>query len=669
MDLRTKVEAVFTQHGVLSAALESFSPRSGQMEMARAVASAIEDGTILAVEAGTGVGKTYAYLVPALLSGERVMVSTATKALQDQLFVRDIPRLLTALGLSLRVALLKGRSSYLCMQRLGTARQAGENLDGVALRQLARVEDWALSTDSGDMAEVNDLDDASPVLGLVTSTRDNCLGSQCPQANHCHTQWARQNAMKADVVVVNHHLFFADLNIRESGVAELLPSVRSVIFDEAHQLNDIGVQFLARQFSTGQLKSLGRDLVMVGQNLARGYSDWLGLQAQLERAAQGLEEAVRSGGTGARLGWIDAAPEGVLNHDWHASVNACVAALQSAQAISLQMDERGPEFTALAQRADQIANALLPFSHLTPTGSARWAERGTHLRLSESPLDIAQAMRFTIGPDPDVKSQKSWVFTSATLGVDDQLSWFVTSCGLDNAQVLKVESPFDYVKQASVYVPPDFPKPSEAGHTEAVARLIFEGASRLGGRTLVLTTTTKAMHALGRLLRALFADSGQAMDILVQGEAAKRALIDRFCRDPQQGETGCILVAAASFWEGIDISGDALQLLVIDKLPFAPPDDPLMQSRTQAMQALGKNAFKELHLPTASIALKQGAGRLIRSERDHGILVVCDVRLLKMGYGRKLMSALPPMQRLQDHAAWLQALNALRDSLPFEPGF
>jgi ATP-dependent DNA helicase DinG len=278
-------------------------------------------------------------------------------------------------------------------------------------------------------------------------------------------------------------------------------------------------------------------------------------------------------------------------------------------------------------------------------------------------------MRFTIGPDPDVKSQKSWVFTSATLGVDDQLSWFVTSCGLDNAQVLKVESPFDYVKQAAVYVPPDFPKPSEAGHTEAVARLIFEGASRLGGRTLVLTTTTKAMHALGRLLRALFADSGQAMDILVQGEAAKRALIDRFCRDPQQGETGCILVATASFWEGIDIAGDALQLLVIDKLPFAPPDDPLMQSRTQAMQALGKNAFKELHLPTASIALKQGAGRLIRSERDHGILVVCDVRLLKMGYGRKLMSALPPMQRLQDHAAWLQALNALRDSLPFEPGF
>ena len=669
MNLRDQVEAVFVDRGLLSAALPSFSPRPGQIAMAQAVANAIDEGTMLAVEAGTGVGKTYAYLVPALLSGERVMVSTATKALQDQLFGRDIPRLLTALGLSLRVAVLKGRSSYLCMQRLSTARQAAENLDVAALRQLARVEDWALSTHSGDMAEVNDLDDASPVVGLVTSTRENCLGSQCPQANHCHTQWARQDAMKADVVVVNHHLFFADLNIRESGVAELLPSVRTVIFDEAHHLNDIGVEFLARQFSTGQLKSLGRDVVRVGQNEARGYADWLGLQAQLDHVAHGLEEAVKPAGAGARLGWMDAAPEGSLPHAWQAGMDACVAALQNAHAILLQMDERGPEFTALAQRADQISNTMLSFSQKTPVGCARWAERGAHLRLTETPLDIAQAMRSVIRPDPDHPSQKSWVFTSATLGVDEQLSWFVRSCGLEDAQVLKVESPFDYVKQAAVYVPPDFPKPSEAGHTEAVAGLIFEGASHLGGRTLVLTTTTKAMHALGRLLRGLFADSGKTMEILVQGEAAKRALIERFCKEPHPEETGCILVATASFWEGIDVAGDALQLLVIDKLPFAPPDDPLMQSRAEALQAVGKNAFKDLHLPTASIALKQGAGRLIRSERDRGILVVCDVRLLKMGYGRTLMSALPPMQRLPDHAAWLQALNALRDSLPFEPGF
>ena len=470
--------------------------------------------------------------------------------------------------------------------------------------------------------------------------------------------------MKADVVVVNHHLFFADLNIRESGVAELLPSVRTVIFDEAHHLNDIGVQFLARQFSTGQLKSLGRDVVMVGQSLARGYSDWLGLKAQLERAARCLEETVRPLVTGARLGWNDAAPEGLLSNDWQTGVNECAAALQNAHTILLQMDERGPEFTALAQRAENGSKAILHFAQDTPQGCARWVELSVHLRLSESPLNIAEAMRSVLRPDPDLKSQKSWVFTSATLGVDDQLSWFVNSCGLDDAQVLQVESPFDYMKQASVYVPPDFPKPSEAGHTQAVAQLIFEGASRLNGRTLVLTTTTKAMHSLGSLLRALFAASGIAMDILVQGEAAKRALIDRFCKDPKQEECGCILVATASFWEGIDIAGDALQLLVIDKLPFAPPDDPLMQSRAHAMEALGKNAFKDLHLPTASIALKQGAGRLIRSEIDRGILVVCDVRLLKMGYGRKLMSALPPMQRLPDQDAWHHALNALRLSLP-----
>ena len=671
MKLQAAVQAAFAPEGVLARALPGFRSRPGQIEMAQAVAHTVENGGVLVVEAGTGVGKTLAYVVPALLGGEKVLFSTATKALQEQLFLRDIPRLVQALGFPVRVALLKGRSSYLCAQRLDGARQATQNLETADLRLLARIEDWALSTVSGDMAEVAELDERSAVMALVTSTRDNCLGSGCPQIRNCHTNLARQEAMKADLVVVNHHLFFADLGVRASGVAELLPSVTTVVFDEAHQLNDIGVQFFARQWSTGQMLSFGRELAEQSTGMARGMVDWLGLQADLSDSVQGFKALFGAHKLPSTLAWNEDAPDSVPVAAWSAAVEPCLRALQAASAALRAVDELGPGFTLLAERCETLLQNLQSFAAPTPPDQVRWLDVGAQVQLYQSPLTIAEPMRALARPDAEPGSQpKSWIFTSATLGTDAQLSWFVDACGLEGATVLRVASPFDYAAQAALYVPRDFPRPQDAAHSAAVASLAAQGASALGGRTMVLTTTTRAMRSVADALRQHFVAAGLDTEVLVQGQAPKRELVDRFVAasaSTQREQGGCVLVATASFWEGIDIAGDALQLLVIDKLPFTPPDDPLMQARAAAQDAGGGSAFKNVHLPQAAIALKQGAGRLIRSETDRGILVVCDVRLVQMGYGKKLLQSLPPMRRLDDAQAWLDALSDLSAApeLPF----
>ncbi|MFM6993260.1 MAG: ATP-dependent DNA helicase [Rhodoferax sp.] len=663
MRLTAAVQAAFAPEGVLAQALPGFRSRPGQIEMAQAVAGTIENGGVLVVEAGTGVGKTLAYVVPALLGGEKVLFSTASKSLQEQRFLRDIPRLVKALGFPVRVALLKGRSSYLCAQRLQGARQAHRNLDTADLRLLARIEDWALSTVSGDMAEVAELDERSAVMALVTSTRDNCLGSGCPQIRNCHTNLARQEAMKADLVVINHHLFFADLGVRASGVAELLPSVTTVVFDEAHQLNDIGVQFFARQWSTGQMLSLGRELAEQSTGVARGMVDWLGLQADLSDSVQAFKTLFGAHPLPSPLAWNGDAPEGVPFAAWSAAVERCLHALQAAGAAVRAVEESGPAFTVLAERCDNLLHALQSFAAAAPPDQVRWLDGGAQVQLYQSQLTIAEPMRALARHDAEPGSQpKSWIFTSATLGTDAQLRWFVEACGLEGADILRVASPFDYASQAALYVPRDFPRPQDAAHSAAVASLAAQGASALGGRTMVLTTTTRAMRAVAEALRQHFGVAGLDTEVLVQGQAPKRELVDRFVAASaraQNGQGGCVLVATASFWEGIDIAGDALQLLVIDKLPFAPPDDPLVQARAAAQDAAGGSAFKNVHLPQAAIALKQGAGRLIRSETDRGILVVCDVRLTQMGYGKQLLQGLPPMRRLQDAQAWLEALSDL----------
>lgn len=662
-ELETKVREAFAQQGALSRAADQFRERSGQTEMALAVARTIDQGGQLVVEAGTGVGKTFSYLVPALLSGERVLLSTATKTLQDQLFGRDLPRLVEALGLPVRTALLKGRASYLCLHRLMLARHdAGP--DRASARTLAKIEQWSSATRTGDLAELPGLDERSPLIPLVTSTRDNCLGAQCPQFRPCHVNAARREALGADVVVINHHLFFADLAVRESGMAELLPTVRVVVFDEAHQLNETGVQFLGVQLGTAQALDFARDLLAAGLQHARGLVDWMGVAASVERGARELRLAVGKQWPGAKLRWAEAAPEGVDAGAWQGSLEALQQGfVQAAEAIDT-VSEIAPDFVRLHERATQLAQRAARFATACAPESVRWVDVGQQLRLIESPLDIAEAVQTRVlkaGSDGPDAVGRAWVFTSATLGDDPKLRWFTEPCGLGGAEVLRVASPFDYATQAALYVPRQFPKPNDPAHSAAVAKLAARGALALGGRTLVLTTTLRALRTIGDAMRQYFetADAQARPDVLVQGELPKRVLMDRFREGASAGGAGCVLVASASFWEGFDAPGDALQLVVIDKLPFPPPNDPLVEARSRRLEGQGRSPFNDYFLPEAGVALKQGAGRLIRRETDQGLLVICDTRLVAMGYGRRLLSALPPMRRLEGEADFDAALAAL----------
>ncbi|MCJ0763569.1 ATP-dependent DNA helicase [Variovorax terrae] len=672
MSLLSLVEEAFAPEGVLSRAAEQFCPREGQTAMALAVARAVEEGGLLVVEAGTGVGKTFSYLVPALLSGERVLLSTATKTLQDQLYGRDLPRLLQALGLPLRTALLKGRSSYLCLHRMELARRDAALPDRGAVRALAKVEQWSKATRTGDLAEMPGLDERSPVIPLVTSTRDNCLGAQCPQFRACHVNLARREALAADVVVINHHLFFADLAVRESGMAELLPSVRVAIFDEAHQLNETGVQFLGSSLTTGQVLDFARDLLGTGLQLARGLVDWQLLASDVERAGRDLRLAVGKGGLGGKLRWAGPAPEGVPAAAWEETLHALHAACLRAMAGLATVSEIAPDFVRLHERAGLLAERVECFARPGAPEAVRWLDVGTQLRLQESPLDIAEAVQTRLlnrdaGGAEAGGPGRTWVFTSATLGDDERLRWFTEPCGLGAAEVLRVGSPFDYARQSALYVPAHLPKPSDPSHSAQVAALVAAAVRRLGGRAMVLTTTLRALRAIGEALQAEFADSGE-LEVLVQGQWPKRRLMERFREGAAGGgQPGCVLVASASFWEGVDVPGDALQLVVIDKLPFPPPNDPLVEARSQRLESQGRSPFKDYFVPEAAVALKQGAGRLIRRESDRGILVVCDTRLTGMGYGRRLLAALPPMRRLQSQAEFEEALDALTRAATTDP--
>jgi ATP-dependent DNA helicase DinG len=645
------VEAVaraFAADGPLAQADPGFIPRPQQDELAAHIAQALQERGTLVAEAGTGVGKTFAYLVPLLLSGRRALVSTATKSLQDQLFLRDLPRLAEALKTPLRLALLKGRASYLCRWRLQQAQTSGQLPDRFALRALNRVASWAQATRSGDLAEIEGLDERSPVIPLVTSTRDNCLGTECPEHRACHVMQARREAMAADLVVVNHHLFFADLALRDSGVAELLPTVDAAVFDEAHQLVEAGVQFLGTTLSTGAALELARDLLAAGLQHARGLQAWADLQAALERCTRELRlsavGALREVRGTLKLRWDERADE--LLGPLQALAEAARAAGDAAAAVA----ETSPEFPKLEQRARTLALLAGRFAQDAEPGQVRWIDlTPQQARLVESPLDIRDMLTQQRAASP-----KAWVFTSATLGDDDDLSWFTATTGLEDAVRLRVGSPFDYAAHARVWVPSNMPLPNAPGHPAAVGALAARCAAALGGRTFVLTTTLRVLPQVAQALQAEAAALGQELTVLVQGSEPRRALLQRY------GDgRGCVLIGSASFWEGIDMPGDALQCVLIDKLPFPPPGDPLVEARVKQLREAGKNPFEAYFVAEAAVSLKQGAGRLIRTESDRGLLVLCDPRMRQMGYGRRLIAALPPMGLLKDESqalAWLQEL-------------
>jgi ATP-dependent DNA helicase DinG len=445
--------------------------------------------------------------------------------------------------------------------------------------------------------------------------------------------------------------------------------VTTVVFDEAHQLNEIGVQFLGLQLTTGQLTGFCRDFALQGGRWARGLANWHLMVMDIERAIAALSRVCGNADRSDRRRWNVDGPQGIVSAVWIAAMEDLRATVQAAEAGLRTVMEMAPDLQALQLRAVHFLELINNFSQPLPSGMVRWLESGKQIRLVESPLDIAGAMRSRVMErGTGSAGRRSWIFTSATLGSDSNMGWFVDACGLEGAQLLQVESPFDYAVQACLYIPEHMPTPSDPGHSSSVAMLVAEAAEILGGRTLVLTTTLRAMRSIGDALAQYFSQTN-GVEVLVQGQAPKRELLERFGQGSEGGAAGCILVASASFWEGVDIPGDALQMVVIDKLPFSPPNDPLVDAKVRQLESIGKNAFKHLHLPRVAIALKQGTGRLIRRETDRGVLVVCDVRLAQMAYGRKLLAALPAMPVIGTQDQFRDALHALTKPSTMDPDF
>jgi ATP-dependent DNA helicase DinG len=555
------------------------------------------------------------------------------------------------LGVPAKIALLKGRGSYLCLHRLEQARIGAVLPDRSAIWALSRIEQWAHKTRTGDLSEVDGLDERASVIPIVTSTRDNCLGADCPRFRDCHVMKARRDAMAADLVVVNHHLFFADVALRDSGVAELLPTVDAVVFDEAHQVIDTGLQFLGQQLATGALIDFCRDLQAAGLQHAKGLMPWVDLAGACERSARDLRlaavGALRDLRGVIKLRWEERAAQSEFVAALGALNRAMAPVCQALAAVAAM----ATELARLAERADAIVLLSHGFMGTCAADKVRWIDVGPReARLVESPLHVRD-----IFTDQRGSGRRAWIFTSATLGDDDASTWFCAATALEDARKLRVGSPFDYPTNARLWVPRQFPKPSDATHPAAVGRLAALVAQRLNGRTFVLTTTLRVLPLIADAIAQACSGAATPMAVLVQGREPKRALLQRFLAG------GSVLVGSQSFWEGIDIAGDALQCVIIDKLPFPPPGDPLVQARSRQVEMSGGNAFEQCHLPDTAVSLKQGAGRLIRGETDRGLLVIADSRMASMSYGKRLRRALPAMTDVatEDEAMrWLEVLAA-----------
>ncbi|MDE4917630.1 ATP-dependent DNA helicase [Cupriavidus metallidurans] len=673
----SQLATIFAETGTLASAIPGYRPRAAQEKMSEAVANAIADNDTVIVEAGTGTGKTYAYLVPAMLWGGKVILSTGTKNLQDQLYLRDIPTVRHALNVPISVSLLKGRANYVCHYHLERAQANGRlasKQDAAWLREISR---FAKTTTSGDKAELAEVPENAPVWQLVTSTRDNCLGSECPNYKECFVMRARKEAQQADLVVVNHHLFFADVVLRDTGMAELLPAANTVIFDEAHQLPETATLFFGETLSTSQLLELARDTVAEGLSHARDAVDWVALGAPLERAARDLRLAFGRENARLALGQIDADPR--IREPFHETLDALDTALSDFVEALESQAERAEELEQCHRRALELAQRLAawrddriaasPVPAAEPADDAegdqtsqsvqpaqlgpetvRWVEVFSHtVQLHRTPLSIAPIFSRQRAGQP-----RAWVFTSATLSVKGNFTHYAAQLGLDRDRSLTLPSPFDYAKQGLLYVPRDMPPPQSPQFTEAVVERALPLIEAAGGRTFLLCTTLRAVQKASDMLYDLFAERGINLPLLVQGQASRTELLDRF------RELGnAVLVGSQSFWEGVDVRGEALSLVIIDKLPFAPPDDPVLAARMEVLQKKGLSPFAVHQLPHAVITLKQGAGRLIRSETDRGVLAICDTRLVEKPYGRQIWQSLPPFTRTREADTVIRFLEGL----------
>ncbi|EOC0110678.1 ATP-dependent DNA helicase [Cronobacter sakazakii] len=618
----------FAADGQLANAIPGFKPREPQRQMAQAVSAAIEAATPLVVEAGTGTGKTYAYLAPALRAGKKVIISTGSKALQDQLYSRDLPTVAKALEFKGRLALLKGRSNYLCLERLEQQALAGGDLPVQTLSDVIQLRGWANETVDGDISTCGRVAEDAPVWPLVTSTNDNCLGTDCPLYKDCFVVKARKKAMEADIVVVNHHLFLADMVVKESGFAELIPEAEVIIFDEAHQLPDIASQYFGQSLSSRQLLDLARDIIIAYRTEVK---DTQQLQKCADRLAQSTQDfRLQLGDPGFRGNLRELLAD--------ASISRALLLLDDALELCYDVAKlslgRSALLDAAFERATLYRARLKRLKEINQPGYSYWYEcNSRHFTLALTPLTVADKFQ-------DVIAEKggSWIFTSATLSVNDDLHHFTERLGIHEAKTLLLPSPFDYARQALLCVPRGLPQTNQPQAGKALARMLQPLIEANQGRCFMLCTSHAMMRELAEQFRATM-----TLPVLLQGETSKSQLLEQFI-----SAGNALLVATSSFWEGVDVRGDALSLVIIDKLPFTSPDDPLLKARMEDCRLRGGDPFDEVQLPEAVITLKQGVGRLIRDVDDRGVLVICDNRLVMRPYGAVFLKSLPPTPRTRD---------------------
>lgn len=636
---RTDMEEWFGRGGRLEAALEGFQPRAPQQAMAEAVAETLANRGVLVAEAGTGTGKTFAYLLPALLDAGRVIISTGTRHLQDQLFHRDLPALQSAVGRPRDVALLKGRANYLCLHRLDVAIADAAQHSRRDLAQLNQVQRWSDTSQSGDLVEMTALPDASPLRPRVTSTVENCLGQECPQFGDCFVLKARRRAQEADVVVVNHHLLLADMVLKEEGFGEVLPGADAVVVDEAHQLPELASQYFGTRVSSRQLTGVARDALAEALQTAIDVDEMSAYATRLDQAVADFVIAASDGS--ARKAWSELVRDREL-------IQALELLQERLGELTDALDEVAVHSRGLENCRDRAVQAMAALDQLQlqeSPGVVRWAEFGRrHFVLHATPVDPAERFAAQVYGRP-----AAWVFTSATLAVNASLKHFTQRTGLDAPREALFESPFDYGNNALLYVPTAMPETHTSEYTRAVVAQAMPLIRASRGRAFLLFTSHRALQEASILLRDRL-----EYPLLVQGDMPRSHLLARF------REIGnAVLLGTSSFWEGVDVRGPALSLVVIDKLPFASPDDPVLQARLSALREAGGNPFFDYQVPQAVIGLKQGAGRLIRDVDDSGAMVICDPRLYAKSYGRTFLKSLPPVRVTRDAAEVLRFLNAL----------
>lgn len=636
------LEDVFGKGGAFARSLPNYRERSGQVELARAIESVIDHRGVLVAEAGTGIGKTWAYLVPAVLSGAKVLVSTGTRTLQDQLFQKDLPTVRDVLEVPLAIAMLKGRANYVChyyLQRLQDDPQALMSRGEVIW--LRQIKQFAQTSKTGDRSELSSVPEDADIWNRVTSTRENCLAQDCPNVQECFVYKARRQAQDADLVVINHALYMADTALREQGISDLLPQADVVVFDEAHQLPAVATRFLGQMLSSPQLLDLAKQAEAAGLAHARETVRWSELAA-------GLSQAVKD--WRLELDWVQqrsnrrAVPKDLLEHETSLDSMRQVGDALAVMFQALDANaERHLDLAALARTAESCADRLTNWvkaceDQASDAKHVYWLETTSgSVRLNVAPLSIAAAF------SAERQAGQAWVFVSATLSVKGDFSHFTERLGLNEPDTHRQASPFDYPEQALLCVPRQLPAVQSPDYSRHFVQWLWPLIKACQGNAMILCTTLRAVESSASALRELYEEQGVDWPVLQQGLQPRRTLLDTF-----RQQSHAVLVGSASFWEGVDVVGQRLSLVAIDKLPFAPPDDPILEARLQACRDEGGNPFMALQVPEAAIALKQGAGRLIRSERDWGVLVVGDTRLVDKPYGRSLWQGLPPFKRTRD---------------------